>query len=114
MPLLQEFQNPTLIWNIINYLTFMLEKNVSSSEGLVECFNSFSVKNLLDLGDELVDESVVDMLRHVFVTAPDSDVILKLICSVLEHKLQAKASSLFTGFWLFSSRVVSPSNPEKH
>ena len=49
IPLLSKFQNPTLIWNIINYLTKLLEKSIDSNGELGSIFDTINIENLLKI-----------------------------------------------------------------
>lgn len=51
------------------------------------------------------------MLKNLFVLKPDSQVILDICVSVLDHKLSKKSDSMLIQFWLFTIRAVSTDNP---
>lgn len=84
------FQAPNLIWNLINYLTLLLEKNLDSQSIILECFKTLNLHHLLQLGSELIDEAVIDMLKNLFIISPESSVILDLSISIIEYKLAQK------------------------
>ena len=37
--LFNTFNAPTLVWKMVNYLSFILEKNTESTQQLIECLN---------------------------------------------------------------------------
>lgn len=43
IPILGSFQAPNLIWNMINYLTKLLEKNSDSQTLMIECFKTLNL-----------------------------------------------------------------------
>jgi hypothetical protein len=60
------FKAPTLIWNMINYLTLLLEKNSESSSLMTECFRTLNLQHLLSMDQKLIDEAILDMLKNLF------------------------------------------------
>ena len=109
MPLLDLFKVPNLIWNMINYLSFCLEKIVEQPEAIEECLKFFNILAILQAPTQChVDEAVIDMLKNLVVMCPASPVILNMCCDLLDFKL---SKSLNDGnsiqFWLFTMRAVS-------
>ena len=47
IPILGVFKAPNLVWNMINYLSKLLEKNANSQTLMVECFNKLNLHHLL-------------------------------------------------------------------
>ena len=47
VPLLDVFKQPNLIWNMINYLSFILEKNVNEHEQTIECLRSLNILKIM-------------------------------------------------------------------
>jgi hypothetical protein len=88
------FQAPTLIWNMINYLTLLLEKNSDSQSLMTECFHALNLQHLLSLDQKLIDEAILDMLKNLFALQPTSAVILQMCISVLDFKLSKKPDSM--------------------
>jgi hypothetical protein len=76
IPIMSVFQAPTLIWNMINYLTLLLEKNSDSQSLMTECFHALNLQHLLSLDQKLIDEAILDMLKNLFALQPTSAVIL--------------------------------------
>jgi hypothetical protein len=109
VPLLDLFKLPNLIWNMINYLSFCLEKIVEQPEAIEECLKFFNILAILQAPTQChVDEAVIDMLKNLVVMCPASPVILNMCCDLLDFKL---SKSLNDGnsiqFWLFTMRAVS-------
>jgi hypothetical protein len=65
IPMLSDFKAPTMIWNMINYLSKLLEKNANSPLLMVDCFNTLNLTHLLQMNDNLVDEAILDMLKNL-------------------------------------------------
>lgn len=87
IPILGVFQAPTLIWNMINYLTLLLEKNADSQSLMTECFRTLNLQHMLEIDQKLIDEAILDMLKNLFALQPSSAVILEMCISVLDFKL---------------------------
>mmetsp|Transcript_37877 Transcript_37877/g.36300 ORF Transcript_37877/g.36300 Transcript_37877/m.36300 type:complete len:87 (-) Transcript_37877:346-606(-) len=83
-----------VIWNMVNYLTYLLEKNSANSEGMVDCFKVMNLGHLLSMNAILLDEAIIDMVKHIFVFQPASPVILDMCTFILDTKLCSKPSSL--------------------
>lgn len=49
IPIMGVFKAPTLIWNMINYMTLLLEKNCDSQSLMTECFKALNLQHLLSL-----------------------------------------------------------------
>lgn len=47
IPILGRFKAPNIIWNMINYLTLLLEKNSDSNMLMTECFRALNLQHLL-------------------------------------------------------------------
>ena len=43
IPVLGRFKAPNVIWNMINYLTLLLEKNSDSNALMTECFRALNL-----------------------------------------------------------------------
>lgn len=84
------FQAPNIIWNMINYLTKLLEKNLDSQTIILECFQTLNLHHLLQLNSALIDEAIIDMLKNLFIIQPDSSVILDMCISIIDYKLTQK------------------------
>ena len=110
IPILGVFQAPTLIWNMINYLTLLLEKNADSQSLMTECFRALNLQHMLEIDQKLIDEAILDMLKNLFALQPSSAVILEMCISVLDFKLSKKPDSMVIHFWLFTTRAVSADN----
>ena len=116
VPLLDVFKVPNLIWNMINYLSLILEKIVDQPEAIEECLKFLNIIAILQAPTQChVDEAVIDMLKNLVVMCPASSVILSMCCDLLDFKL---SKSLNDGnsiqFWLFTMRAVSVQNPSIH
>ena len=48
MPLLDVFKSPQLIWNMINCLSFILEKTVSNPEMIEGCLKYLDLMRILE------------------------------------------------------------------
>jgi hypothetical protein len=112
VPLLDVFTSPNLIWNFINYLSFILEKNVEHPEATIECLKSLNILRILQAQTQShVDEAIIDMLKNILCQSPSSAVILQMCCVLLDYQL---SRSLNDGnaiqFWLFTMRAVSLDN----
>lgn len=85
--MLGKFENPTIIWNIINYITKLLEKNITHSEGIISSFNMLNIHNILNLKSSLVDEAIIDMMKNLFVIVPNSDIVLDICVKIIDFQL---------------------------
>jgi hypothetical protein len=66
VPLLDVFKSPNLIWNMINYLSFILEKNIEQPDAIVECLKYLNILRILQNQKEChVDEAIIDMLKSL-------------------------------------------------
>lgn len=66
MPLLDVYSQPNLIWNMINYLSFALEKNCDQPESTIECLRSLNILKILQGQTQShVDEAIIDMLKNL-------------------------------------------------
>ena len=45
--LFNTFNMPNLVWKMVNYLSFILEKNTESAEKLIECLKQLNIIKLL-------------------------------------------------------------------
>jgi len=45
--LFNTFNAPTLVWKMVNYLSFILEKNTETTEHLIECLKELNMNKLL-------------------------------------------------------------------
>lgn len=113
MPLLDVFKSPSLIWSMINCLSFVLEKTVSQPEMIEGCLKYLNILRILETQTEChVDEAIIDMLKNLLIQCPSSPVILDMCCTLLNFKL---AKTLNDGstmqFWLFTMRAVATDNP---
>ena len=90
IPVLGHFQAPQLIWNLINYITKLLEKASENQTVMLECFKSMNLLHLLSLNSQLIDEAIIDMMKNLFVIQQDSQVILEMCVSIIDFKLSKK------------------------
>lgn len=117
VPLLDVFKSPNLIWNMINYLSFILEKNIEQPDAIVECLKYLNILRILQNQTQChVDEAIIDMLKSLITQCPGSEVILDMCCVLLDFKLSKslhdkKADGNTIMFWLFTMRAVSSDNP---
>jgi len=72
---------------MVNYLSFILEKNTENTEQLIECLNQLNISKLLQLNSEQVHEALIDMLKQLLAYQPSSPVILEICVKVLDHCL---------------------------
>jgi hypothetical protein len=110
IPMLRQFQAPTLIWNIINYITLLLEKNSESNQIMTECFRAFNLQHLLQLDSKLIDEAIIDMLKNLFALQGASPVILDMCIAILDFKLAKKPDFMLLQLWLFTIRATATEN----
>ena len=61
--LFNTFNMPILVWKMVNYLSFILEKNTASPEKLIECLKQLNMIKLLSLNSEQVHDALIDMLK---------------------------------------------------
>lgn len=88
VPLLDAFRAPNLIWNMINYLSAILEKIVQQPKEIEECLKYLNILAILQTGVEShVDEAIIDMLKNLLIQCPESPVILNMCCALLDFKL---------------------------
>jgi len=59
------FVAPILVWKMVNYLSFILEKNTENTDQLIECLNQLNINKLLQLNSEQVHEALIDMLKQL-------------------------------------------------
>lgn len=104
------FKAPTLLWNLINYLTLLLEKNSDSLSLMTECFRALNIQHLLQLDSKLIDEAILDMLKNLFALQPSSPIILEMCIAILDFKLGKKPDAMVIQFWLFTTRAVCNTN----
>ena len=50
--LFNHFNMPNLVWKMVNYLSFILEKNTDSAEKLIECLKQLNIVKLLNLNSD--------------------------------------------------------------
>lgn len=110
IPMLSHFQAPTLIWNIINYITLLLEKNSESNQIMTECFRALNLQHLLQLDSKLIDEAIIDMLKNLFALQGASPVILDMCIAILDFKLAKKPDFMLLQLWLFTIRATATEN----
>jgi hypothetical protein len=85
VPLLDVFKQPNLIWNMINYLSFILEKNVNEHEQTIECLRSLNILKIMQSQTQShVDEAIIDMLKNLLCQSPGSPIILQMCCVLLD------------------------------
>lgn len=77
---------------------------------MLECFATLNLQPLLQMESKLVDEAVIDMLKNLFMVAPDSTVILEMCVAVLNHQLNKKPDASVIQFWLFTNWAVALDN----
>ena len=63
--LFNTFNMPNLVWKMVNYLSFILEKNTKSPEKLIECLKQLNIIKLLQLNSDQVHDALIDMLKHL-------------------------------------------------
>lgn len=110
--LFNQFNAPNLIWKMVNYLSFILEKNTDETDKLIECFNQLNINKLLQLNSEQVHDALIDTLKHLLAYQPSSQIILEMCINLLDHCL-TKTQHLDDAitFWVFTMRVTSLENP---
>lgn len=113
VPLLDCFKQPTLIWHMICFLTFILEKNCEQPESTIECLRSLNILKILQAQTQShVDEAVIDMLKNLLCQCPASPVILEMCTVLLDYKLtRSMNDGNAIQFWLFTMRATSLENP---
>jgi hypothetical protein len=103
---------PNLVWKMVNFLSFILEKNTESPEQLIECLKQLNIIKLLNLDSEQVHDALIDMLKQLLAHQPTSGVILEMCVTLLDHcltKTQHLDDTLT--FWVFTMRVTALDNP---
>lgn len=113
VPLLDIFMQPNLIWNMINFLSHLLEKNMDQQAQAIECLRSLNLLKILSSQEHThVNEAVIDMLKSLLCLCPNSPVILQMCCELLDFQLTKSLNDSTTIlFWLFTMRAVSHENP---
>jgi hypothetical protein len=102
---------------MINYLSFILEKNIEQPDAIVECLKYLNILRILQNQTQChVDEAIIDMLKSLIVQCPSSSVILDMCCVLLDFKLsksmiENNADGNTIMFWLFTMRAVASDNP---
>lgn len=61
--LFKSFNMPNLVWKMVNFLSFILEKNTDSAGQLVECLKQLDILKLLNLNSDNVHDALIDMLK---------------------------------------------------
>jgi hypothetical protein len=99
---------------MVNYLSFILEKNTETTEHLIECLKELNMNKLLQLNSEQVHDALIDMLKQLLAHQPNSSIILEMCISLLDHCL-TKTQHLDEAltFWVYTMRVTSLDNPAK-
>ena len=112
--LFNTFTMPNLVWKMVNYLSFILEKNTESPEQLIECLKQLNIIKLLNLNSDNVHDALIDMFKHLLAYQPNSSIILEMCVTLLDHCL-TKTQHLddCMTFWVFTMRVTSEDNPAK-
>lgn len=112
--LFNTFIMPNLVWKMVNYLSFILEKNTESAEKLIECLKQLNVIKLLQLNSDQVHDALIDMLKHLLAHQPNSSIILEMCVTLLDHCL-TKTQHLDDAmcFWTYTMRVTTFDNPAK-
>jgi hypothetical protein len=112
--LFNTFNMPNLVWKMVNYLSFILEKNTENPEKLIECLKQLNIIKLLQLNSEQVHDALIDMLKHLLAHQPNSSIILEMCVTLLDHCL-TKTQHLddAMSFWVFTMRVTSLDNTAK-
>jgi len=97
---------------MVNFLSFILEKNTESSDKLIECLQQLHIIKLLELNSEQVHDALIDMLKHLLSHQPSSGIILEMCVTLLDHCL-TKTQHLddAISFWVFTMRVTALDNP---
>ena len=68
MPLLDVFRSPSLIWRMINCLSYILEKTVSDPQMVEGCLKYLNILRILEQQTEShVDEAIIDMLKNLLI-----------------------------------------------
>ena len=113
MPLLDVFRSPSLIWRMINCLSYILEKTVGDPQMVEGCLKYLNILRILEQQTEShVDEAIIDMLKNLLIQCPSSPVILDMCTTLLNFKLSKSLNDGSTlQFWLFTMRAVSADNP---
>jgi hypothetical protein len=63
--LFNSFNVPNLVWKMVNFLAFILEKNTESAVQLIECLKQLNIIKLLNLNSEQVHDALIDMLKQL-------------------------------------------------
>lgn len=113
VPLLDLFKSPSLIWSMINCLSFILEKTVGDPATIEGCLKYLNILRILEQQTEChVDDAIIDMLKTLLIQCPSSPVILDMCCTLLNFKLSKTLNDGSTmQFWLFTMRAVANDNP---
>jgi hypothetical protein len=85
--LFNSFNMPNLVWKMVNYLSFILEKNTESADKLIECLHQLNIVKLLQLNSEQVHDALIDMFKHLLAHQPESSIILEMCVTLLDHCL---------------------------
>jgi len=85
--LFNTFNTPNLVWKMVNYLSFILEKNTESADKLIECLKQLNIIKLLQLNSEQVHDALIDMLKQLLAHQPQSGIILEMCVTLLDHCL---------------------------
>lgn len=106
------FVQPNLVWKMVNFLSFILEKNTDSANQLVECLKQLNILKLLNLNSDNVHDALIDMLKQLLAHHPSSSIILEMCITLLDHCL-TKSQHLDDAmtFWVYTMRVADLSNP---
>jgi hypothetical protein len=103
-----------LVWKMVNYLSFILEKNTENADKLISCLRQLNINKLLQLNSAQVHDALIDMLKNLLAHQPNSPIILEMCINLLDHCL-TKTQHLDDAikFWVFTMRVTSIDNPSK-
>ena len=112
--LFHSFNAPMLVWKMVNYLSFILEKNTENADKLISCLRQLNINKLLQLNSAQVHDALIDMLKNLLAHQPNSPIILEMCINLLDHCL-TKTQHLDDAikFWVFTMRVTSIDNPSK-
>jgi hypothetical protein len=99
---------------MVNFLSFILEKNTDSAGQLIECLRLLNIVKLLNLNSDNVHDALIDMLKHLLAHQPQSSIILEMCVTLLDHCL-TKTQHLddAMSFWVYTMRVTSLTNPAR-
>ena len=69
------------------------------------------MQKILEKGDQLVEEGIVDMFKNLLIQCPSSHIVLEMCCTLIDFKL---SRSINDGpamqFWLFTIRAAADDN----